>query len=75
MAKGKNQGRRQEVFQGRAPRHFLISKAGAETQFLFASMVKMKEFSGQGAWSPLPMPAYALGNNLCCAFVAVLYQF
>ena len=58
------QRRRQEFFQGRAlggsrgglTSHFSISR-GAQPWFLGASMVKMKEFSGQGGpWPPL---AYA----------------
>ena len=38
---------------------------GAQPRFLVASMVKMKEFSGQGGGHgpPLPMPAYALVYN------------
>ena len=38
---------------------------GAQPQFLVASMVKMKEFSGQGGpCPPLPMPAYALATGM-----------
>ena len=64
------QGSRQEFFQGRAlgdsrgglPSHFSISRGGAQPRFLVASMVKIKEFSGQGGPCPppLPMPAHAL---------------
>ena len=62
------QGRRQEFFQGRAlrgsrgglPSHFSISRA--QPRFLVASMVKMKEFLGQGGHGPpclcLPTPLY-----------------
>ena len=61
------QGLRQEFFQGMA---LGDSRWGLPTQpttrFLVASMVKMKEFSGQrgGGMPPLPMPAYALVGQL-----------
>ena len=57
------QGRRQEFFQGRAPggprgglsSHFSISRGrGAQPRIFVASMVKMKEFRGQGGHPPPP---------------------
>ena len=43
---------------------FLNFQGGAQPRFLVASMVKMKEFSGQGVvMAPLPMPAYALAKR------------
>ena len=36
---------------------------GSQPRFLAASMVKIKEFSGQGGMAPLPMPAYDLGHT------------
>ena len=61
------QGRRQEFFQGRAPSHFSNSRGGgAQPRVLIGSMVKMKEFSGQGNHDPpLPMPAYAYAGRNC----------
>ena len=65
------QGRRQEFFQGRAlggsggglPSHFSISRGrGAQPRFLAASMVKMKEFLGQGGHDLL---AYACLRPWC----------
>ena len=54
-----HQGRRQEFFQGMAPKPFFKFR-GAQPRFLVASMVKMKEFRNQGgAWPPclcLPTP-------------------
>ena len=47
-----------------SPAIFQFPGGGAQPRFLVASMVKMKEFSGQGGpWPPLPMPAYALDRD------------
>ena len=62
MRKGVGRNFLRGGLQGRAPSHFLISRGGAaQPRFWVASMVKMKEFSGQGgAMAPsclcLPTP-------------------
>ena len=59
-----DQGRRQELFQERAPSYFSNPRLGgggrAQPRFFVASMVKMREFREPGGHGPpLPIAAYA----------------
>ena len=44
---------------GEGSQPFFNFQGGAQPRFLVASMVKIKEFHGEGGIAPLPVPAYA----------------